>query len=59
MSSAPLVAPNLLAFVQTEFDPSYVRGCIEKFLDEHFDFVEERMAEEERRSVCLEISPPA
>ncbi|CAE7760635.1 mug138 [Symbiodinium pilosum] len=47
MSSAPLVAPNLLAFVQTEFNPSYVRGCIEKFLDEHFDFVEERMAEEE------------
>ena len=44
----PVMAPYLLAFIQTEFNPNYVRGCMEKFLDKHFSFVEETMTDEEQ-----------
>ncbi|CAE7210328.1 IDE [Symbiodinium natans] len=47
VASVPVMAPYLLAFIQTEFNPNYVRGCMEKFLDKHFSFVEETMTDEE------------
>eukprot|EP00440_Ansanella_granifera_P073275 gb/GFBE01079513.1/.p1 GENE.gb/GFBE01079513.1/~~gb/GFBE01079513.1/.p1 ORF type:complete len:127 (+),score=28.71 gb/GFBE01079513.1/:1-381(+) len=39
--------PYLIAVVQTEFEPNYVRGRIDSFLDEHLTFVEEKLTEEE------------
>jgi len=37
----------LLAVVQSEFPPDYVRSRIDAFLDEHFTFVSEALTEEE------------
>jgi len=37
----------LIAVVQTEFAPEYVRGRIDSFLEEHFDFVLDKLEEEE------------
>ena len=47
MSSAAVLAPYVVAFIQTEFNPNYVRGCIEKFFEDHLAFVEESMPQEE------------
>jgi len=42
----------LIAVVQTEFPPDYVRSRIDAFLDEHFKFVNEALTEEEFQT-CL------
>eukprot|EP00913_Durusdinium_trenchii_P009536 g8961.t2 len=46
-ASVPLKSPMIVALVQTEFLPDYVRGCIGKFMEEHFHFVEESLGAEE------------
>mmetsp|Transcript_83765 Transcript_83765/g.200968 ORF Transcript_83765/g.200968 Transcript_83765/m.200968 type:complete len:993 (-) Transcript_83765:112-3090(-) len=46
-ASVTVLQPYLVAVVQTEFNLHYVRGCLEKFLEEHFAFLEEAMTDEE------------
>jgi insulysin len=43
----------LVAVVQTEFPPDYVRAQINDFLDQHFKFIEETLDEEEFNT-CLQ-----
>eukprot|EP00434_Breviolum_minutum_P006888 symbB.v1.2.006079.t1/scaffold332.1/size322744/14 len=43
--------PTLIALAQTEFPPDYVRGCIAKFMAEHFEFIQKSLTEDEFK-VC-------
>lgn len=46
-STVGLKFPYIIAVVQTEFDPNYVRSRIDSFLDDHLKFVEETLTDEE------------
>lgn len=50
-ATVPLKIPQLVALAQTEFPPDYVRGCIGKFMSEHFEFIQETLTDDEFR-VC-------
>jgi insulysin len=46
-STVGLKLPYIIAVIQTEFEPNYVRSRIDSFLEDHLKFVEETLTEEE------------